>query len=79
MGLGMGGKGMVKLGDHRPLQLLVLPGRRGSHHDTDDRLQRGAGHVQEPQVPGVGPRRADLHPAVLAVLLLEHGRGHLRG
>ena len=59
-------------------QLLVFPGGRGCDDDPDDRVQRGAGDVQEPQVPSVGPRRPDLHPALLALLLLQHRRRHLR-
>ena len=57
---------------------LVLSGRRGGDHDPDDRLQRGAGDLQEPQVSSVGPRRPNLHPTLLALLLLQHGRSHLR-
>jgi len=41
-------------------------------------FQRGDGTVQEPQVPGLGPRRSDEHQAVLALLLLQHRRHHLR-
>ena len=58
--------------------LLVLPGGRGCNDDPDDRVQRGAGDVQEPQVPSVGPRRPDLDSALLALLLLQHRRRHLR-
>ena len=36
------------------------------------------GPVQKPQVSGLGPRRSDQHPAVLALLLLQHRRHHLR-
>ena len=38
-----------------------FPGGRGGHDDPDDRVQRGAGDLQEPQVPGLGPRRTDQH------------------
>jgi len=41
-------------------------------------LQCGDGPVQEPQVSGVGPWWSDQHSALLAMLLLQHRRYHLR-
>ena len=43
-----------------------------------DRLQRGDGAVQEPAVSSLGSGRADEHSALLALLLPEHQRHHLR-
>lgn len=58
---------------------VSLASGRGGHDDTDDRLQRGTGDVQKPQVPSVGSGRPDKHSAVLAMLLQQHGCDHLRG
>ena len=55
--------------DHDP---VPPPGRHGRVHDPHHRVQRRDAHVQEHKVPGLGPGRPDLHPAVLAVLLPEH-------
>ncbi|KAJ8526158.1 hypothetical protein ON010_g15021 [Phytophthora cinnamomi] len=52
--------------------------RRDRADGAHDRLQHGDAAVQEHQVPGLGPGRPDEHPALLAVLLPQHGRHHLR-
>ena len=69
------GAGRSRQDDH-PLQAA---GRRGGHHHPYHRIQRGDRGLQEFEVPSVGSRRPDEHPAVLAVLLHQHGRHHLRG
>ena len=78
-------------------RLITPPDRRGSHNDTNNRLQRRIRHIQEPQFRRLGkftslpithnhrltlyppgPRRPNLHPPLLALLLRQHSRRHLR-
>ena len=78
-------------------RLTSPPDRRGSHNDTNYRLQRRIRHIQEPQFQRLGkstflpithshhltphppgPRRPNLHPPLLALLLRQHGCGNLR-
>lgn len=65
---------VAALGDDRP-----AAGRRDRADRAHHRLQHGDAAVQEYQVPGVGLGRPDQHPALLAVLLPQYGRYHLRG
>lgn len=62
----------------RVLTAVENPDWRGRHDDTHDRIQRRVRHLQEPQLQRLGPGWPDVDPAVLALLLRQHGRRHLR-
>merc|ERR1711907_701808 len=59
---------------------LQAQGRGGRHpYRPNGWFQRGDGELQEYKVTSVGPRRSDLHQALLAMLLCRHEWDHIRG